>query len=61
MTAATRPPRQDPPKPQDRKARLAAALKTNIARRKAQVAAKAETDQNSGTETVPTDEQQKDV
>ena len=41
MTSATRPPRQDPPKADDRKARLAAALKANIARRKGQAAARA--------------------
>ena len=36
-------PRQNPPRAEDRKERLKAALKVNIARRKAQAAAKART------------------
>ena len=36
-------PRQNPPRAEDRKERLKAALKVNIARRKAQAAAKAKT------------------
>jgi len=49
MTAAARPPRQDPPKAKDRKARLAAALQANIARRKGQAVAKAADDDHDIT------------
>jgi hypothetical protein len=41
MSQTPRPPRQTPPKPADRKARLAAALKANIAKRKDQARGKA--------------------
>ncbi|GAD54467.1 MAG: hypothetical protein ACJASC_002233 [Limimaricola cinnabarinus] len=46
-------PRQDPPRAADRKDRLKAALKTNIARRKAQAQARA-------TEAKPGDEKEKE-
>ena len=55
MTSATRPPRQDPPKADDRKARLSAALKANIARRKGQAAARADAGAGQGDTDRPDD------
>lgn len=40
MKTPTRPPRQNPPSQSERKERLKAALKANIARRKTQVRAR---------------------
>ena len=43
-------PRQSVPDPQDRKERLKAALKANIAKRKAQAAKRGESDSKAGAE-----------
>jgi len=49
ITPDMKTPRQDPPKASDRNERLKAALKANIARRKAQAKAKGAPDKGKAT------------